>query len=278
MGKTHTSILEMKSANFVMQRHRPEVMPEVHTHGHVEILLPIECQLSYQTQLGLNIAPANHLCVLWGQIPHRVTEVFGDGEIIIANLPLAELLSWSMPEIFLAQLFAGQLVVSNNEEPLDPGQFGRWHANYCDNDLNLIDVARMELQLRLRRQSISGWYSGICRPMKFVASGARTATRVQSMVRFIAENYKQPMTVTDVAAAAGVSKGHAMSLFQKTLETSINSYLTNLRLHHARTMLVNSDDKILSIALDSGFGSVSRFYEIFVRDTGTTPKAYRQSV
>ena len=268
----------MQAAGFIMQRHKPEVMPDLHSHGHVEILLPVDCQLSYQTQLGLNIAPANHLCVLWGQIPHRVTKVVGDGEIMIANLPLAELLSWSMPEVFLAQLFAGQLVVSNEPEPLDPGHFGRWHADYCDADLNLIDVARMELQLRLRRQSIAGWHSGISRPLEIVASRARTAARVQSMIRFIAENYKHPITVADVAAAAGVSKGHAMSLFQKTLETSINSYLTNLRLHHARTMLVNGDDKILNIALDSGFGSVSRFYEIFVRDTGITPRAYRRSL
>jgi AraC-like DNA-binding protein len=43
-------------------------------------------------------------------------------------------------------------------------------------------------------------------------------------------------------------------------------------------MLVNGDDKILNIALDSGFGSVSRFYEIFVRDTGITPRAYRRSL
>jgi AraC-like DNA-binding protein len=278
MSGTHTSILEMKAAGFIMQRHKPEVMPDLHTHGHVEILLPVDCQLSYQTQLGLNIAPANHLCVLWGQIPHRVTEVLGDGEIMIANLPLAELLSWSMPEVFLAQLFAGQLVVGDDPEPLDPGHFGRWHADYCGHDLNLIDVARMELQLRLRRQSIAGWHPGISRPVEFITSGARTATRVQLMVRFIAENYKHPITVTDVAAAAGVSKGHAMSLFQKTLQTSINSYLTNLRLHHARTMLVNGDDKILNIALDSGFGSVSRFYEIFVRDTGITPRAYRRSL
>ena len=100
MGRTHTSILEMQAAGFIMQRHKPEVMPDLHSHGHVEILLPVDCQLSYQTQLGLNIAPANHLCVLWGQIPHRVTKVVGDGEIMIANLPLAELLSWSMPEVF----------------------------------------------------------------------------------------------------------------------------------------------------------------------------------
>ena len=278
MGRTHTSILEMQAAGFIMQRHKPEVMPDLHSHGHVEILLPVDCRLSYQTQLGLNIAPANHLCVLWGQIPHRLTKVVGDGEIMIANLPLAELLSWSMPEVFLAQLFAGQLVVSNEPEPLDPGHFGRWHADYCDADLNLIDVARMELQLRLRRQSIAGWHSGISRPLEIVASGARTAARVQSMIRFIAENYKNSITVADVAEAAGISKGHAMILFQKTLETSINSYLTNLRLHHARTMLVNGDDKILNIALDSGFGSVSRFYEIFVRDTGITPRAYRRSL
>jgi AraC family transcriptional regulator, melibiose operon regulatory protein len=267
----------LKSAGFVMQRHVPEVMPAVHTHGHVEILLPINCHIAYLTQLGLNIAPANHLCVLWGQIPHRVTEIMGDGEVMIANLPLAELLSWSLPEVFLARFFAGQLVVSNNVEPLDPGHFGRWHADYVDKDLALIDVARIEIQLRLRRQSISGWRSGVARPIELASKGGRAASRVQTMIRFIAEHYRQPICVADVANAAGVSKGHAMSLFRIALETSINGYLTHLRLHHARTMLVNGDDKILNIALDSGFGSLSRFYEIFVRETGVTPKAYRQS-
>ena len=72
----------------------------------------------------------------------------------------------------------------------------------------------MELQLRLRRQSIAGWHSGISRPVEIVASGANSS-RVQSMIRFIAENYKHPISVADVAAAAGVSKGHAIVFSRK---------------------------------------------------------------
>ena len=57
----------------------------------------------------------------------------------------------------------------------------------------------------------------------------------------------------------------------------MTSYLTKLRLYHAKSALVGSSDKILTIAMDSGFGSLSRFYEVFVKDTGQTPQNFRQS-
>ena len=259
---------------FVMQRHKPEIMPKTHTHDHVEILLPVGCEISYQTQTELCVAPSGRLCVLWGQVPHRVTAVSGDGEVMIANLPLGELLSWSMPEVFLAPLFAGQLIIAEGVEPLDEGQFARWHSDYRADDRTLIDIARMELQLRLRRQSLVGWHSSIT-GAGLTSSGGRAALRAQTMVRYIAENYRHPISIADIANAAGVSKGHAMGLFRKALQTSINAYLTELRLHHAKTMLVNGDEKILSVAMDSGFGSLSQFYEVFTREVGMTPKSWR---
>ena len=264
-----------RSEAFVMQRHKPEIMPKTHTHDHVEILLPVGCEITYQTQTELCVAPAGRLCVLWGQVPHRVTEVIGDGEVMIANLPLGELLSWSMPEVFLAPLFSGQLIIAEGIEPLDEGQFARWHRDYRADDRVLIDIARMELQLRLRRQSLVGWHSSIT-GSGLTSSGGRAALRCQTMIRYIAENYRHPVSIGDIAAAAGVSKGHAMGLFRKALKTSINAYLTELRLHHAKTMLVNGDEKILSVAMDSGFGSLSQFYEVFTREVGMTPISWRR--
>lgn len=267
---------EKLPADFVMQRHRPLPMRNAHVHGHVEILLPVGCSLTYQTQMGPCYAPDGIISVLWGQIPHRVSDIDGNGEILIANLPLSDLLSWSMPEFFLAELFAGTLVVAKNRDSLDPGLFERWCNDYVGSDKNLIAVARMELQLRLRRQSILGWEAN-SRPKQIIAPSTQQSIRVQKMIRFMAEHYRTPLTVGDIASHAGVSEGHAMGMFQRILNTSIKSYLTKLRLHHARAALTNGNDKILSIALDSGFGSLSRFYEVFVAETGQTPRAFRQS-
>ena len=44
---------EQFPADFFLQRHRPVVMPETHSHSHVEVLLPIGCSLTYLIQAGL---------------------------------------------------------------------------------------------------------------------------------------------------------------------------------------------------------------------------------
>ena len=86
---------------YFMQRHKPEVMERMHTHGHVEVLLPDGCELTYLTQTGTFKTQDQSLHILWGQMPHRVTRVTGNGHINIANLPLHEILSMQFPENFL---------------------------------------------------------------------------------------------------------------------------------------------------------------------------------
>jgi len=58
---------------------------------------------------------------------------------------------------------------------------------------------------------------------------------------------------------------------------SIIGYLTELRLYRAQSALADSDEKIVNIALDAGFGSMSQFYEIFHRATGLTPQKWRDA-
>ena len=82
------------------------------------------------------------------------------------------------------------------------------------------------------------------------------------MIRFLAENYTNPISVADVAAAANVSTGYAMGAFKKSRQ-SINGYLNQLR-RNAKVALIDGGEKVISFALDSGFGSLSRFYEVFI--------------
>ena len=76
--------------------------------------------------------------------------------------------------------------------------------------------------------------------------------------------------------AASISTGYAMGAFKKSLGQSINGYLNQLRLHHAKVALIDRGEKVITVALDSGFGSLSRFYEVFIADTGKTPQQFRR--
>ena len=272
------NILDIKlfPQGFFMQRHEPEVMTDNHTHGHVEILLPVGCDLTYLTQLGPIVAQDGLISILWGQLPHRLSRIDRTGELFIANLPLPELLSWSMPDRFLSALFTGQIISSISPSEEDSLHFRRWHNDYSSMDSERIQIARLELQLRLRRQSLDGWHLENNADCDTGPASVRSSQHVHKMIRFLAEQYTNPISVSDVAAAANISTGYAMGAFKKSLGQSINGYLNQLRLHHAKVALIDGNEKVITIALDSGFGSLSRFYEVFIADTGKTPQQFRR--
>ncbi len=59
--------------------------------------------------------------------------------------------------------------------------------------------------------------------------------------------------------------------YQKTFFRFVNVY----RIEHAKELLINSDIKILAVALDSGFTNKSSFHRTFKRIEGITPSEYR---
>jgi len=257
---------------YFMQKHQPIVMEEMHTHGHVEVLLPNNCELTYLTKAGNFKTSDKNLHVLWGQMPHRVTHVSGSGFIYIANLPLYEILEMNFPESFLSKLFTGQLINANKTDEFDISLFNKWIEDYSSKDLQKISISKLELRCRLMRQMLDDWnYSeGLYQKPN------KQTSRLQHMIKFLAENYTKTISVKEIANAGKISEGYAMFLFQKKMNMSLTTYLNRLRLHHAKSALIDSNEKISNVALDSGFGSLSRFYEIFTMETGKSPSKYRQ--
>jgi transcriptional regulator GlxA family with amidase domain len=56
---------------------------------------------------------------------------------------------------------------------------------------------------------------------------------------------------------------------------TLSTYLTRLRVSQAQHLLISTDWEISRIALESGFGSISRFYEAFKAVSGRTLRQYR---
>ena len=93
----------------------------------------------------------------------------------------------------------------------------------------------------------------------------------------IYRNFRRQFSLEDMARDLGVSKYVLSRVFSKTFHRNFNQYLNDARLSYACTRLVNTNDTILNICLDSGFDSQRTFNRVFKERYKTTPSEYRKN-
>jgi len=104
----------------------------------------------------------------------------------------------------------------------------------------------------------------------------RSSTRHLLRARDLADvRYAEPLTVADMAAAAGLSPAHFSRAFQRAFGESPHAYLLTRRLERAAALLRSTDRSVAEICLRVGWTSVGSFTSSFTRVHGTTPTAYR---
>lgn len=87
--------------------------------------------------------------------------------------------------------------------------------------------------------------------------------------------YAEPLTVDDLAAAAGLSRAHFSREFRRTFGESPHAYLLTRRLERAASLLRTTDRSVAEICVDVGLQSVGSFTTSFTRTYGRSPTAYR---
>jgi AraC-like DNA-binding protein len=100
-------------------------------------------------------------------------------------------------------------------------------------------------------------------------------TLVKKMLSYLYVHYAEPLSVEDLAQAAAISSSYALHLFKEFLHASPIQYLISYRMEKATELLQASDKDITEIAHEVGFESPSYFSELFHRQKGRSPKAYR---
>ncbi len=90
--------------------------------------------------------------------------------------------------------------------------------------------------------------------------------------------YAEPITVDDLAAAAGLSRAHFSRMFTRTFGESPHAYLQSRRLERAAALLRYTDRSVAEICVMVGLTSVGSFTTTFARVYGKPPAAYRASL
>src|SRR5918911_1503329 len=87
--------------------------------------------------------------------------------------------------------------------------------------------------------------------------------------------YAEPLSVDDLARAAGLSRAHFSREFRRTFGESPHGYLLTRRLERAAALLRTTDRSVAEICLDVGLQSIGSFTSAFTRTFGRSPTAYR---
>jgi AraC-like DNA-binding protein len=87
--------------------------------------------------------------------------------------------------------------------------------------------------------------------------------------------YFEPLTVADLARAAGLSRAHFSREFRRAFGESPHAYLLTRRLERAAALLRTTDRSVAEICFAVGLQSVGSFTTSFTRTYGMSPTAYR---
>jgi AraC-like DNA-binding protein len=87
--------------------------------------------------------------------------------------------------------------------------------------------------------------------------------------------YLEPLTVDDLARAAGLSRAHFSREFRRAYGESPHAYLLTRRLERAAALLRATDRSVADVCFSVGLQSVGSFTTSFTRAYGTPPAAYR---
>lgn len=278
---SHSPDPPFEHLQFFAQRHQPKRMPIAHWHSQIELNFLCRGRMTYLINGRWVPLPQRRLGVFWGAVPHQVVRQENESDLVVIYLPLGEFLKQKLPDRIRQRLMGGGFLADRTEDRADAILLPRWHDDLLSGRDDLKELVRQEIACRLRRLALTGY--SILRGADVAAMPDNSGTdhsfeRVRLMTVTIAERFATALTVDEIARTADIHPNYAMTLFRRTIGMTVAEYLTRQRLSHAQSMLIDTNLPVATIARRSGFGSQSRFYEVFRQWTGTSPKHYRSDL
>jgi transcriptional regulator GlxA family with amidase domain len=105
---------------------------------------------------------------------------------------------------------------------------------------------------------------------------ATTSLRFEEIISRIPDSDLINYSSEKLAEMCDCSLRHFRRMFRKQFKTSIRAKQTELRLEKARQLLEETDDKILTIATESGYRHIGFFHAMFKKKFGLTPSEWRR--
>jgi AraC family transcriptional regulator len=140
------------------------------------------------------------------------------------------------------------------------GSFGRLYADCVSTAIvaRLLGSSRSSASRRAKVAELARW-------------------RLKRVVDYVEASLADPVSLADLAAAAGLTRMHFAAQFRAATGLPPHEYLTRRRIERAQEMLLEDDLPLVDVALSVGFQTQSHFTSVFKRFVGQSPRAWRLS-
>ena len=99
---------------------------------------------------------------------------------------------------------------------------------------------------------------------------------IRPALQFMMENFRENITVEQLADLVHLSKSYFMGCFKKAVGVGAMEHLTQLRMNAACDALSSTDKMISDISFHCGYSNLSNFNRQFKKVVGCTPNEYRK--
>ena len=235
--------------------------------------------LSYRFAEQVVTIQSGRLTVFWAGFPHQLIRASATRQHFRLSIPLGIFLEWRLPNPFKRSVMAGQVFMESDSHrhALDLALFRSWYRDLRSNGEAIRQWVLLEIEARLGRLADTARPARAPEPVAAVSPRLSKAGAAALLARYLAEHYPEPVRWEAAAQAAGLSPATARRCFIQCYGMTLHQYLLHLRMARARQLLANADGKIIDIAMEAGFPTLSNFYRTFEAVVGQTPSAYRKN-
>ena len=263
---TNSHFVTNNPKGFLFEKHRfvKGTMPKMHYHDYYEIYYLISGERNHFVGDKFLTVKQGDFVVIRPEIPPKTGGLSGTRALICFN------------EEFLSKW----LTLGAQKELLSffDKTFIRPDVEHQNEILNIVNELEKANQIGDDPKIFSSLLRLllILNQSKTAISEASTSTIIlQKAMEFVQKNYANLNSLDEVAKALFVSKYHLCHLFSKYVELSFNNYLTKIKLKNASQRLLQTDDSISKIAIDTGFSTSTYFCQVFKKEFGVTPLKYK---
>ena len=95
-------------------------------------------------------------------------------------------------------------------------------------------------------------------------------------LRHMMKNFTKPIKLEEVASLVGLTPNAFCRYFRGRTKKTFVQYLNDIRIGHAKKLLIEGRMKISTLSMEAGFNNLSNFIEQFKRSTQMSPSEYQK--
>lgn len=99
---------------------------------------------------------------------------------------------------------------------------------------------------------------------------------IRTMISYIKDNYREKITIEDMAEIVDLNPIYLGSLFKKEIGLNFSSYLIKVRIDAAKSLLIETNYTIAAIGSEVGYKDTRYFSQLFEKTVGIKPALYRK--